>query len=587
MINDPYFSLMNVGKNFKSNKLEAMANFYDVGTGGHDAAGDDAGGGYGGGSNDSSGNNDSSYGGYGGFAGGGSAAGIGPGIEANAGMDGATSPQGTSNGQLGWGGNPDVGVSIGSLKGAGVAIGSSGTPNEDGSITIGYNGGYVTVDPKTGAYVNTNLAEKNVTTVTPNGTTISSKIGSYGFTVTDPNGKSFSVTNDKQYNDLLAGLKTINDSKLKGIKAGVSIGNMLGPVGAVLGALIGAFAGKNIATSHLSPEVQGLIGAINGAKDVTNNGGFMGSSNEGVNISNNSSHTGLGLGDGNNGGGDVSSMSPIANPDSVPNGYVAPKPEDKSKSTNISDFLPKDKPSPVGMGQLPQVTIPIPSSPSNITPENIGKEGVEYAQNRMQEWENTFGSVEQNIKAYLDTLTPDSYEARGITAVQTAYASQKKHLEEQLAQRGLDSSGAYAKGLSVLDQTAAQNIADVRIKAPEEVNKQKMAFLNLGMQENQAITNELNNAYSSRTQAQTQAYKTQKDFEAEQARIASEQAIAQQKIAADEAIKQAQINADLQMNQARVDANMANTDAQVSAQKDASEANFAGAAAGAIASLLL
>lgn len=120
---------------------------------------------------------------------------------------------------------------------------------------------------------------------------------------------------------------------------------------------------------------------------------------------------------------------------------------------------------------------------------------IDFQKQQYSDWKDVYGDTQDNLASYYNNLTPDSIEALGISKIQQAHNNSVKQLDQQLAQRGLGSSGAEALGLTMLEQNKANNIANVRANAPQQVADKQMQFLGLGLGNQSALQQGIAGAY--------------------------------------------------------------------------------------------
>lgn len=111
-----------------------------------------------------------------------------------------------------------------------------------------------------------------------------------------------------------------------------------------------------------------------------------------------------------------------------------------------------------------------------------------FEREKYDDWQTVFGPIQQNLSNYYSNLTPESYEAIGLEAIQREYSTLETRLNETLAQRGLTNSGAalaLEKDLSIQEAEAK---ADVRRSAPTMAAAEKAGFLQIGLGSNPSIS---------------------------------------------------------------------------------------------------
>jgi len=104
-----------------------------------------------------------------------------------------------------------------------------------------------------------------------------------------------------------------------------------------------------------------------------------------------------------------------------------------------------------------------------------------FEQQKYQDWQDTYGSIEDNLADYYSTLTPDYYEARGLEAFQTEQQAALENVRTTLAQRGIEDSGIAAATELAFAQEGAQQRAQIRATAPSLAAEEQRSFLQVGL----------------------------------------------------------------------------------------------------------
>jgi len=136
----------------------------------------------------------------------------------------------------------------------------------------------------------------------------------------------------------------------------------------------------------------------------------------------------------------------------------------------------------------------------------IADEQMAYQQELRSQWDQTFGSVERNLSDYYNNLSPEKLTTAGVQANQESFQAVQKQLQQTLAQRGISGTGVEAQGLTQLAVSQAQQDANVRVNAPQQVAQQQQGFYSLGIPQKQAIQGGINSAYGSQMGVQQGAY---------------------------------------------------------------------------------
>jgi len=138
-------------------------------------------------------------------------------------------------------------------------------------------------------------------------------------------------------------------------------------------------------------------------------------------------------------------------------------------------------------------------------------------------WNAIYGPVEQSLSDYYQTLTPGSLTAKKTVALQKNYQEASKRINENLAQRGMDTSGIQAQVEMEGQFGLARDKAYAGIEAQDEVNAQKQNFLNMGLQQKGSL---LSNAMQQQTlNSSNDRYYDQLDYDREATKDAQNAAL--------------------------------------------------------------
>lgn len=137
---------------------------------------------------------------------------------------------------------------------------------------------------------------------------------------------------------------------------------------------------------------------------------------------------------------------------------------------------------------------------SSKAAEKAGKQATEAQDERLdfereqwQEWQDTYGPIEDSLANYYDTLTPTMRITQGLEAHEKEMDRAKTQVRATLDQRGIGTSGIAAQTETEMAVSSAEERARIRAAAPMEVAKEKLGFLSvgLGMNPQQGMRNAL------------------------------------------------------------------------------------------------
>lgn len=107
-----------------------------------------------------------------------------------------------------------------------------------------------------------------------------------------------------------------------------------------------------------------------------------------------------------------------------------------------------------------------------------------FEREQWEEWQATYGPIEDQLANYYETLTPTFRVTQGLEAFEKERERSMKQLRETFAQRGISYSGVAAQ-VELQDKlTSAQERARIRANAPMEVAREKLGFLQVGLGQN-------------------------------------------------------------------------------------------------------
>ena len=106
---------------------------------------------------------------------------------------------------------------------------------------------------------------------------------------------------------------------------------------------------------------------------------------------------------------------------------------------------------------------------------------LDFEREQWQEWQDTYGNVEDQLAAYYETLTPSFRATQGLEAHEKEMNRALKNLRENLDQRGIGISGIAGQVETEFAVSSAEERARIRASAPLEVAKEKLGFLQVGL----------------------------------------------------------------------------------------------------------
>lgn len=131
---------------------------------------------------------------------------------------------------------------------------------------------------------------------------------------------------------------------------------------------------------------------------------------------------------------------------------------------------------------------------------------------KYDDWNATYGGLQDNLADYYNNVTPEYYAAVGIEKFNEEFQTGMKRIDESFAQRGIDpSSGIAGSVKSQAELDAAETRAGIRRDAPRQAREDQRSFLQVGLGQNpgsslssslaDSATNKANSANSAATAA--------------------------------------------------------------------------------------
>lgn len=126
----------------------------------------------------------------------------------------------------------------------------------------------------------------------------------------------------------------------------------------------------------------------------------------------------------------------------------------------------------------------------------LSQEQIDMYKQQLSEWESVFGNVQQTVSNYYNSLTPEKRIQQGFQNLESQYNQASTRVNQQLAQRGLATSGASAQANTALLQSLASQKADVATNAESQVAQEQAGYLQLGLNQKSSLLSGLAQAQS-------------------------------------------------------------------------------------------
>jgi hypothetical protein len=126
----------------------------------------------------------------------------------------------------------------------------------------------------------------------------------------------------------------------------------------------------------------------------------------------------------------------------------------------------------------------------------------------LDEWNEVYGPVQDNLADYYNNLTPEYYETLGLENLEQERQTALTRLDENLAQRGIDPSSGISASLHAQSELeGAEGRAEIRRDAPRMAAEDKSRFLQIGLGQNptESLSRTMANQASAAQQRATQS----------------------------------------------------------------------------------
>lgn len=108
-------------------------------------------------------------------------------------------------------------------------------------------------------------------------------------------------------------------------------------------------------------------------------------------------------------------------------------------------------------------------------------ERLAFDRERYEEWQATYGPLEDNLARYYNNLDPELRTTMGLEAYEREKDIALTQLRETLDQRGIGTSGIAGQLETEIALASAEERARIRADAPMETAREQAAFLQIGL----------------------------------------------------------------------------------------------------------
>jgi len=134
-----------------------------------------------------------------------------------------------------------------------------------------------------------------------------------------------------------------------------------------------------------------------------------------------------------------------------------------------------------------------------------GEDALAYAQGLMDDWESTFGGIEQNLSDYYANLDPEKYAQSYKSDLNANIDKQLGQMNEQMAASGLQTAGMKQQTAKEAAFAKATGGAQADIAAEDTVKGMQQGFVNTGANRYANAANQTTNAYGNIANTQLNA----------------------------------------------------------------------------------
>ena len=124
----------------------------------------------------------------------------------------------------------------------------------------------------------------------------------------------------------------------------------------------------------------------------------------------------------------------------------------------------------------------------------LAEDGILQAQGMLDNWESTFGGLQDNLSDYYNNLDPDKFATQNKETFRQSMDKQMGQYNDAMAATGLQTAGMKDQAAKEAAFQTAQGNAAIDISAPEQVAQMQQGFLNFGEGQRNSADNAMQNA---------------------------------------------------------------------------------------------
>ena len=124
----------------------------------------------------------------------------------------------------------------------------------------------------------------------------------------------------------------------------------------------------------------------------------------------------------------------------------------------------------------------------------VGNQARADAQGVMDDWENTFGGIQDNLSEYYSNLDPVKFATQNKVSLQSAMDKQMQQMNDTMAAAGVQTAGMKQQAQKESAFELAKGNAAIDMAAPEQVAQMQQGFVNSGDNQYNAGVSMMNSA---------------------------------------------------------------------------------------------